>query len=163
MNNKVKFLSFYQSLVELDYKNTTEHKGLKVYLNNYVYSLTEELLVKYPIFEKLVGADNFKAITFDYIKKHPSDSRDFEDYGLLFNEFVEAKAVVDNDFFFYKYIVDLDLMYYLKNDNLIVQFPCFVFKQWSQLKGLIFEYGSADEDVVPIVWDVKVENLRLRL
>lgn len=61
---------------------------LAIYRNSMTFSLMKVLKDKYPICEKIVGADFFRAMTKIYIEHTPSCSPNIDDYGSGLPDFI---------------------------------------------------------------------------
>jgi hypothetical protein len=68
------------------------HPHLGVYRNNMTAALINALRVRYPVVAKLLGEDEFAAITLDFISVHQPLSPILIAYGDNYPDFIHAKA-----------------------------------------------------------------------
>ncbi|HXH04204.1 MAG TPA: DNA-binding domain-containing protein, partial [Candidatus Competibacteraceae bacterium] len=61
---------------------------LGLYRNNTVLNLGDALAAAYPVLQRLLGADCFRALARAYIGAHPSRSGDLHDYGDALADFL---------------------------------------------------------------------------
>ena len=61
---------------------------LQVYRNNMLSAITEALRAVYPVTERLVGKEFFRAAADTYLKSNPSRSGNIQDYGGAFSQFL---------------------------------------------------------------------------
>jgi len=69
-------------------KNLSGSDRLQIHYNNYIQSLTKALRLIYPLIEKLVGIEYFKALAREYIKLNPSYTKNLTFYGEGFSQFL---------------------------------------------------------------------------
>jgi hypothetical protein len=74
-------------------------RALEVYQEDYHARLTEALKNTYRAISSLIGDEDFYYITSDYIKRHPSNSCDLDDYGNHFSQFL-ATHPLSEDYIF---------------------------------------------------------------
>lgn len=63
-------------------------KNLIIYQNNLITHFVNALKYTYPLTEKLLGEEAFKALARDYIDSYPSTSGNLNDYGEYFAYFI---------------------------------------------------------------------------
>lgn len=63
---------------------------LQIHRNNVIITLTEALTAIYPAIARLVGDEFFKALSAEFIHKHPPAKGTLTAYGDLFPEFLET-------------------------------------------------------------------------
>lgn len=61
-----------------------------IYRNNVMVGLQRVMMARYPVVCKLVDERFFKYAVAEYIKQHPSESGNLDDYGKAFAEFLSA-------------------------------------------------------------------------
>lgn len=62
---------------------------IAIHRNNMLFHLIQTLQTTYPLVEKLVGKDSFKAAAKEYIHCYPSRSGNLHDYGEYFCDFLK--------------------------------------------------------------------------
>lgn len=68
----------------------TPHHGIEVYRNNYFSNLSNALAEAYPLIQKVVGEEFFKAMSYDYIANHPSYHGYVQEYGKEMAQFLNT-------------------------------------------------------------------------
>lgn len=63
---------------------------LQIHRNNVIITLTEALAAVYPAIARLVGEAFFKALSAEFIRKHPPSQGTLTAYGNLFPDFLET-------------------------------------------------------------------------
>ena len=67
--------------------DTTDRR--MIYRNNYFFALCEALSATYPVTEKLVGESFFRAMSQEFILKHPPGNPVLAEYGAEFSTFLK--------------------------------------------------------------------------
>ncbi len=67
-------------------------RRFRVYRNNIVTSLTAALRACYPVVERLIGEQCFRAVALSYLQGHPCPSGNLHDFGALFPRFLRGFA-----------------------------------------------------------------------
>lgn len=65
-------------------------RRFSIYRNNVVVGLTEALAANFPVLERLLGADDFRGMAGDFVRRHPPRSRILHEYGDLLPAFLAA-------------------------------------------------------------------------
>lgn len=72
---------FQQAFLSVVTGVAPDDKGLRVHHDTWFFGLIDALRSAYPITEALVGADAFKALCRDYIRRHPLNTPCLNAYG----------------------------------------------------------------------------------
>ena len=83
--------AFHRGLA--DFSLPLPHR-FSVYRNNVASALIDALRVRFPVTEKLMGAQAFAALTQDFIAAHRPRSPVLVDYGDTYPEFIAARAAL---------------------------------------------------------------------
>ncbi|SLN44241.1 hypothetical protein PSA7680_02236 [Pseudoruegeria aquimaris] len=74
----------------LDPEGRPAGRRFSVYRNNVAVSLTEALATAFPVIEKLIGEENFKAVAGVFLRRYPPDSPLMMFYGQQMPAFLEG-------------------------------------------------------------------------
>lgn len=129
--------------------------GLSVYQNNYLLSLMGSLKSKFIITEKILGEENFRALTAQFVLASPSRSQNLDDYGEGFDHFLSDVSELE-EIGYIKYIASLDMFWFHAEENRAneIKLPTEILKLWAALANDIeLEELAIDEE--------KLESIRI--
>lgn len=138
--------------------------SLKIYQNNYLFSLLDTLKNKYQIVLKLLGDENFNFFAREYIYLTPSKNSNIDQYGSSFGEFLESKKEL-SEMGYIKYIAELDNYWFqlYEGSDATIELPIGVLKLWGKLKNDEELDGiEIDEEKCEVVYFI-VENSEYQL
>ena len=73
---------------DIDTQNISAQGLMGIYQNSAIANITNSLSLSYPVIEKLVGSDFFRAMCKQYIVNHWPTSGNMDDYGESFSSFL---------------------------------------------------------------------------
>ncbi|MDC0933895.1 DNA-binding domain-containing protein, partial [Arcobacteraceae bacterium] len=126
----------------LDYilpTHSTKENTIAIYKDSINAQLINTLKVVFPICESMLGVEFFSAMSYEYIKLHPSESSSLNEYGKHMSIFMKNFKPLED----YPYFSDIALMEYAYDEIKRIPFVTIDNKDLSsfdesQYNGLVF-------------------------
>jgi predicted ribosome-associated RNA-binding protein Tma20 len=101
-----------KDFIEKIYDSSIDDELIDIYRNNIFHNLTSSLQNIYKTTEKIVGEKYFKHLALEYIKQHPSESGNLEDYGEYFPTHLKEIDIIKKQLPYLPDIAKIDWLYH---------------------------------------------------